>query len=95
MIGIVTETQIWADFLLKQLPVIVVLSIFCYCMYKYFTKTIEQKDASIKEKDEEIKELHEKLLNVTKQCIEASNKNSDASNGLKDVIQMALRKFDK
>ena len=93
MKNMVTETQIFYDFLLKQLPVIVVLSIFCYCMYKYFTRVIEQKDRVISEKEQEIKELHECLLDVTRMSIEALNKNSEASNGLKEAIVMAQRKF--
>ena len=88
MKSMVTETQIFYDFLIKQLPVIIVLSIFCYCMYKYFTQVI-------KDQKDEIKDLHRQLLELTKQSIEAQNNSNEAFNGLKDTILMVQRTMQK
>jgi hypothetical protein len=64
-------------------------------MYRYFTKTVEQKDAVIKEKDDEIRELHEKMLELTGRCIEAQNKNADATFQLKEVLLAAMKTLNK
>lgn len=73
----------WFDFLSKQLPVIVVLGIFCYGMYKYFIAVISKKDQIIEDKDDEIKELHRQLLDLTTKCLQVIDRNTDAINVIK------------
>jgi F0F1-type ATP synthase membrane subunit b/b' len=79
------DPQIIQDFLLKQLPVIVVLGFFCYFMYKYFTGVINTKDVLIREKDVEIKELNKQ---VAKLVID----NNEIMRDLKDIILKMLAK---
>lgn len=69
--------QFFMDFLTKQIPLVIVLGLFCLAMYKYFTAVIDKKDLAIEEKDEEIKELHKEMRSLTIQCLDAFNKNSD------------------
>lgn len=75
----------WFDFLSKQLPVIVVLGIFCYGMYKYFIAVINKKDEIIEEKDEEIKELHKQLLEMNAKCLQAIERNTAVFNLIKKL----------
>lgn len=84
--------QILLDFLLKQLPVIVVLGIFCYFMYKYFTKVIDAKDAIISDQRDEIRDLNQKLLDLTTRCLMSTDKSNEIMNGLKDLIMKLLAK---
>ena len=76
--------QFWFDFLSKQLPVIVVLGIFCYGMYKYFLAVVDKMDKKIEEQENHIKELNEKLLDVTVKCMDAINRNTQVIALLKE-----------
>lgn len=68
------EQSIWSDFLIKQAPVIIVLAIFCYGMYKYLTRVISEKEAVIAAKDKRMEELLEEHMNLQKQNIETYSK---------------------
>lgn len=93
--------QILTDFLFKQLPVIVVLGLLCYFMYKYFTKVIndmqtaftkdiERKDQTISKKDEEIKDLHKTIITMTITNNELTSKNNEVIGKLRELIEKML-----
>lgn len=90
--------QFWLDFLTKQVPVVVILGIFSYAMYKYFTaviqkkdddfsKILDKKDVVILEKEKEIKELHREVRELTIKCLEAFNRNTEAVHDLRETIR--------
>lgn len=77
--------KILQDFLFKQMPVIVVLGLFCFFMYKYFTKVIDDQQELIREKDEEIKSLNKSVLDIT-------TKNNEVIGKLRDLIEKLMAK---
>ena len=79
------DSQIIQDFLLKQLPVIVVLGLLCFFMYKYFTGVIDSMNERLIKKDEEIKDLNEKM---SKLIID----NGEIMKDLKELILKMLLK---
>jgi hypothetical protein len=90
--------QLWSDFLMKQAPVIVVLGLFCYFMYKHFTRqadkdgtTIKEKDAllieTIRLKDDKIEEQSKSVMELYGRAIEAQNRNSEVQEQLLEIIK--------
>jgi Na+/H+ antiporter NhaB len=65
------ETQIWTDFLMNQAPVIIVVCIGIYAIYKHFTKTDAQKDLIIKEKDIKLEEHYNRTTDLYAKAVEA------------------------
>lgn len=65
------EQSIWSDFFMKQAPVIIVLSLFCYFMYKYLTGVIAAKEVIIQAKDKRMEELLEEYMELQKLAIES------------------------
>jgi hypothetical protein len=90
--------QLWTDFLMKQAPVIVVLGLFCYFMYKHFTGQQDKKDITIKEKDmllietiklkdAKIDEQSKSVMELYGRAIEAQNRNSEVQEQLLEIIK--------
>jgi hypothetical protein len=92
------EQSIWSDFLMKQAPVIVVLGLCCYFMYKYFSAQQDKKDATIKEKDalfiatitakdEKIEEHQKSVMDLYGKAIEAQNRSTAVQEQLLEVLK--------
>jgi hypothetical protein len=99
------EPNIWGDFLMKQAPVIIVLGLGIYFLYKYFVSQIKSKDeiikekdalliATIKEKDEllisTMKAKDEKIDHQTKAVMELYGRAVEAQNRNSDVCEQLL-----
>lgn len=91
MINQIETASIWNDFLIKQAPVIVVLGLFCYFMYKYFIQQQNKKDETIKEKDkllvDTIQRNQDSLTELLTKSTEAINRNSSVQEQLVDLIK--------
>jgi hypothetical protein len=92
------EQTLWNDFLMKQAPVIIVLGLFCYFMYKYFITQQDKKDTTIKEKDalfistiaskdQKIEEHQTKVMELYGKAIEAQNKGNLVQEQLLEVLK--------
>jgi hypothetical protein len=81
------EQTIWADFLMKQAPVIIVLGLFCYKMYTYFIAQQDRKDATIASKDNKIEEHQQKVMELYGNAIEAQNKGNLVQEQLLEVLK--------
>lgn len=68
MLPILLQTPVpveaWTDVLMKQAPIVIVLCVGLYFMYKYFVAQITAKDALIASKDTHIKEQNDKLIDL-------------------------------
>lgn len=79
------EQSLWSDFLMKQAPVIVVLSVFCYGMYKFFTAMIAKKEAQIESKDVQITAQTERCTDLYGKAIETNTKTNLLLEQLLDI----------
>lgn len=82
--------DIWA-YLLQQAPVIVVLGVVCFGMYK----AIKARDAVIKEKDAQMATERKELMLLYGQAIAAQTKGNDIQLQLIAVIKELQLDVDK
>lgn len=80
------EQSIWTDFVAKQAPIVIVLAIFCYGMYKFFTGQLKARDAIIREKDKNITDQNAKVMDLYGRAIEAQNRSTLISEQLLDSV---------
>ena len=76
----------WFEFLTKQAPVIIVLGLGVYAMYKYFVAEATKKDAIIALKDDHIQGQNEEVMHLYKMAIEAQTKSIQVQEQLIDLI---------
>jgi hypothetical protein len=101
----IAESDLWGDFLMKQTPVIIVLGLFCYFMYKYFVSQQTSKETTIKEKDtliistirekdllliETVKVKDQKIDEQNKAVMELYGKAIEAQNKNTEVCEQLL-----
>jgi hypothetical protein len=100
------EQSLWTDFLMKQAPVIIVLGLISYFMYKYFISQQDKKDATIKEKDalfiatitakdEKIDEHQQAVMELYGKAIEAQNRGNMVQEQLLEVLKETKDEVNK
>lgn len=90
MTELFSKVDIWA-YLLQQAPVIVVLGVVCFGMYK----AIKARDAVIKEKDSQMATERKELMALYGQAIAAQTKGNDIQLQLIAVIKELQLDVDK
>ena len=89
------EQSIWTDFVAKQAPVIIVLAIFCYGMYKYFIQQQNKKDEIIKAKDDRIDEQQDKVMDLYGKAVESQNRGNVIQEQLLAVLKETKEEINK
>ena len=79
--------QIWIDLLSKQAPIILVLCLGSYGMYKYFTAQIAKASDANDAKDAIIQDQNAKVMALYGKAIEASTKATEVQEQLIDLIK--------
>lgn len=72
--------DLWS-YLVQQVPVVVVLGVFCVFLYKLIIK----RDATIKEKDGLLEKDRNQMMDLYGKAIEAQNKTADALNRSNEI----------
>ncbi len=67
--------DLWS-YLLQQVPVVVVLGVFCFFLYKLILK----RDAIIKEKDEQLAQDRKEVMELYGEAIKSANRTTEALN---------------
>lgn len=65
---------------------VIILAIFCYGMYKFFTAQITKKDSIIQEKDKNISDQNSKVMDLYGKAIEAQNRSTLISEQLLESV---------
>jgi hypothetical protein len=81
------EQSIWSDFLVNQAPSIVIIGVFCYGTYKYFTAQQEKKDNLIAQKDSQIAAQTKEATDLYGKAIEAHTKSNMLQEQLMDLLK--------
>lgn len=89
------EQSIWNDFLMKQAPTIVVLGLFCYGMYKFFTAQQDKKDQLIATKDTELREQTKEVKDLYGKSIETNTKTNIILEQLLDIQKEIKSEINK
>ena len=81
--------DLWS-YLVQQVPVVVVLGVFCWFLYKLILK----RDATIKEKDILLERDRAEMMSLYGEAIKAQNKTAETLNRSND-IQLQLMELIK
>ena len=73
-------SELWS-YLVQQVPVVVVLGVFCWFLYKLILK----RDATIKEKDILLEKDRGQMMELYGKAIEAQNKTTEALNRSNEI----------
>lgn len=81
------EQSIWTDFVAKQAPVIIVLLVGMFGMYKYFVAQQNKKDAIISDKDRKLEEQSARVMDLYGKAIESQNRGTLVQERLLEVLK--------